>query len=332
MNIDLKHIVLHQLRKDENDELQLHLRGDELESTPFTELLVSQIHTLTASKAKGFATFKEESIFKDHLIEYRSKQIPFDILSKHGAVILQSELVKYPFAEEGTIVFAEYSNLATEYLFIGMINTSESLKVTESLDLGSSAYLDVQKMDIAVILNLTTFETDKNSNRYLSYIQGRVGRKVSDFFMDFLGAESGLNTKQQNAVLIQAVNDFCNQNDMNAEETLSIKKQAFEHCNDLKKDAEEVSIASLSDEISNTVDTSFLNFVQNEGYELEKSFPVDGASIKTLTKYQGSGGGLSIAFDSVLLNERIFYNEETQTLKIIGIPPNLKHALEKAKK
>ncbi|MCV5223747.1 nucleoid-associated protein, partial [Escherichia coli] len=77
------------------------------------------------------------------------------------------------------------------------------------LDISATDYLDITKMDIAARIDLSSYETDKESNRYLQYIKGRVGRKVADFFLDFLQADIGLDTKQQNLVLMQAVDDFC---------------------------------------------------------------------------------------------------------------------------
>ncbi len=80
---------------------------------------------------------------------------------------------------------AEYQSLATDYLFIGLLPLNQSLKVTEGLDISATDYLDINKMDIVARIDLSSYETDKESKRYLSYIKGRVGRKVADFFWTF---------------------------------------------------------------------------------------------------------------------------------------------------
>lgn len=77
---------------------------------------------------------------------------------------------------------AEYQSLATDYLFIGLLPLNQSLKVTEGLDISATDYLDINKMDIVARIDLSSYETDKESKRYLSYIKGRVGRKVADFW------------------------------------------------------------------------------------------------------------------------------------------------------
>ncbi|MDX2322278.1 MAG: nucleoid-associated protein, partial [Moritella sp.] len=39
------------------------------------------------------------------------------------------------------------------------------------------------------------------------------------------------------------------------------------------------------------------------------------------------GGGLSVSFDQKLMGERISYDAQTDTLTIVGIPPNLREQL-----
>ena len=54
-----------------------------------------------------------------------------------------------------------------------------------------------------------------------------MGRKIADFFMDFLGAEEGLNPQVQNQCLLQAVSDYCVQGELNPEQTQAVKKQVL---------------------------------------------------------------------------------------------------------
>ncbi|MGC9493079.1 nucleoid-associated protein, partial [Vibrio genomosp. F10] len=177
-------------------------------------------------------------------------------------------------------------------------------------------------------IDLSSYETDKDSNRYLAYIKGRVGRKVADFFLDFLQAEVGLDTKQQNQVLMQAVQDFCSDSKLEKEDATNYKKQVYDYCNETIKSGAEVQVRELSGELPQSQEgTSFLDYTKEQGYELEDSFPADRSTMRKLTKYVGAGGGLNVSFDSLLLGERIFYDPETDTLTIKGTPPNLRDQL-----
>ncbi|WP_332399868.1 nucleoid-associated protein YejK [Vibrio metschnikovii] len=329
MSLHLSNVILHQLCKNDNDELMVNYRTQSLDNDTSTENLVSELHRVFNAKAgKGFGSFKADSDVQRWLQALRKGEQDFYTFSQQSAERLKQELIKYPFADEGILVLAEYQSLATHYLFIGLLPLNQSLKVTEGLDISATDYLDINKMDIAARVDLSSFETDKSSNRYLSYIKGRVGRKVSDFFLDFLQAEVGLDPKQQNQVLMQAVEDFCSDAKLEKEEAISYKKQVYDYCNDQIKSGDEVQVKELSSELPASHEgTSFLEFTREHGYQLEESFPGDRATVRKLTKYVGAGGGLNISFDSLLMGKRVFYDPETDTLTIKGTPPNLRDQL-----
>ncbi|MGD8109540.1 nucleoid-associated protein YejK [Vibrio sp. TRT 17S01] len=329
MSLHLSNVILHQLRKNDSDELMVNFRAESLSNDTSTENLVAELHRVFNSKAgKGFGSFQSDSDFQNWLQELRQGNQDFYGFSQMSANRLKDELSKYPFADEGILVFAEYQALATDYLFVGIIPSNQSLKVTEGLEISATDYLDLSKMDIAARIDLSSYENDKESNRYLTYIKGRVGRKVADFFLDFLQAEVGLDTKQQNQVLMQAVEDFCSDAKLEKTEVNEYKKQVFDYCNEQIKSGEEVQVRELSGELPPSQDgTSFLDYTQEQGYELEESFPGDRSTVRKLTKFVGAGGGLTINFDSLLLGERVFYDPETDTLTIKGTPPNLRDQL-----
>lgn len=329
MSLSLSNVILHQIKKNDHEDLIVNYRSESLEHNSSSENLVAELHRVFNAKAgKGFGVFREGSEFQSQLNELRRGDTEFYSFSQFCATHLKQEIAKYPFADEGILVLAHYQSLATDYLFIGLLPSNSSLKVTEGLEISATDYLDISKMDIAARIDLSSYETAPESKRYLAYIKGRVGRKVSDFFMDFLQAETGLDTKQQSLVMMQAVQDFCSDSKLEKTEVDTVKKQVVEYCNEQIKAGEDVQIQELSAELPTSTDgASFLNYTQDQGYSLEESFPADRATVRKLTKYVGAGGGLNITFDSLLLGERVFYDPETDTLTIKGIPPNLKDQL-----
>ncbi len=333
MSMNITNVTLHQLVKNDQEELVVNYRAESLEQSALSENLVAELHrTFNDKSSKGFGLFKSDSDTKSLVDDLRHGDMGFYEFSQNSAKRLKDELSKYPFADEGTIVFAEYQSLATDYLFIGVIPSKNNLTVTEGLDIGDSDYLDISKMDIAARIDLSTYEADPESVRYLTFIKGRAGRRIADFFLDFLGAEIGLNVKQQNQVLAQAVQDFVSDAKLDREESTSYKKQVADYCKEQRSGGDEIDVRELSGELPASTDgTSFFDYTQEQGYELEDSFPVDNATVRKLTKFIGAGGGLNVSFDSLLLGERVFYDPETDTLTIKGTPPNLRDQLTRAK-
>ncbi|VEH65747.1 nucleoid-associated protein NdpA [Rodentibacter pneumotropicus] len=56
------------------------------------------------------------------------------------------------------------------------------------------------------------------------------------------------------------------------------------------------------------------------------------STLKALTKFSGSGKGITLSFDADLLNTRIHWDSINDELLIKGLPPNLKDQLQKALK
>ncbi|GAB7201098.1 nucleoid-associated protein YejK [Dickeya oryzae] len=242
---------------------------------------------------------------------------------------LRDELAKYPFAEGGVVLFCQYRYLAVEYLLIAVLNSCNSLRVNEQLDISSTHYLDIHHADIVARIDLTEWETSPESTRYLTFLKGRVGRKVSDFFMDFLAAAEGLDTKAQNKGLLKAVDDYCTDAQLDKNERQQYRQQVYSYCNEQLQAGEEIELEALSNELPPLGEKTFQAFTAEQGYELEESFPADRSTLRQLTKFAGSGGGLSINFDALLLGERIFWDPATDTLTIKGTPPNLRDQLQR---
>lgn len=113
-----------------------------------------------------------------------------------------------------------------------MLNNLSSMRVNEQLDISSTHYLDINHADIVARIDLTEWETNPESTRYLTFLKGRVGRKVADFFMDFLGASEGLNAKAQNKGLLQAVDDFTAEAQLDKSERQNVRQQVYSYCNE----------------------------------------------------------------------------------------------------
>lgn len=95
-------------------------------------------------------------------------------------------------------------------------------------------------------------------NPLFVFLKGRVGRKVSDFFMDFLAASEGMNAKVQNKGLVQALDDYCESAELNKNESLAYRQQVYSYCNEQLQSGEEITLNDLSQELPPIGDQTFL--------------------------------------------------------------------------
>ncbi|TCK01476.1 nucleoid-associated protein [Volucribacter psittacicida] len=342
MSINVKQIVLHQLvaetpieqeasQAENQVSLAVQLRQEVLPVNAEVQQMMLLLHQGYQNKAKGYGVFQSSSLFAQWLNEFLEREQDFLTFSHQSAKLLATELSKYVFADSGTFILCQYNFLATDYLFIALLDSRSSMLVDDNLEIHRTQYLDINQFDIACRINLTELQVNANSNRYLTFVKGRVGRKVSDFFLDFLGAETGLDPQLQNQCLLQAVEDYCEQGELNKEQTRAVKKQVFDYCKGQINAGDEIGLRELSDNMPTLNEQPFADFTAQQDYGLEQSIPPVRSALKSLTKFSGSGKGITISFDAALLNSRIYWDANTDTLTIKGIPPNLREQLEKQK-
>lgn len=232
MSLDIDQIALHQLIKRDEQNLELVLRESLLEPNATVVEMMAELHRVYSAKSKAYGLFNEESELAQALRLQRQGEEEFLAFSRAATGRLRDELAKYPFAEGGIVLFCQYRYLAVEYLLVAVLNNLSSMRVNEELDIRSTHYLDINHADIVARIDLTEWETNPESTRYLTFLKGRVGRKVADFFMDFLGASEGLNAKAQNRGLLQAVDDFAADAQLDKSERQNVRQQVYAYCNE----------------------------------------------------------------------------------------------------
>ncbi len=335
MNITTKNIILHSLKYSNTGELQCIKREGELVISPSVAAFISGIHhTYQSKNNKAFASFSKETqqpqTVKNALIDELAGKIDFVSFSQTLANCLLLELTKQDFSEQGVLLVSKYIWTASEYLLIALLQNNESMTVNDNLELQAGHYIETSKIQLVARIDLTLFNRDDDCNRYISFIKGRAGRKISDFFLDFLGAKEGFDAKVQNQVLMNAVEKFCDKETLPVAQKQAVREVVFEYCNEQLKEGEDIDLTTLSNQLLETpeLEGSFYDFVSEE-YELEPVFPVERTLMRKLTKYVGSGGGISISFDQKHLGDNIHYNAQTDTLVIKGIPANLREQLKR---
>ncbi|WP_299082850.1 nucleoid-associated protein YejK [uncultured Paraglaciecola sp.] len=353
MSALIHHFVVHQLAVNQQQELTLVPRASCFDVSPEIENLAGQInHAFNTKPGKGVGAFVAESAeivsvsreeseaqdtqlvphavpFKTLLQDMQVQQLDFVEFSIQASELLKKSLIDTGTLETGFVVFSHYQFLATDYLMIAIINTKQHVEITGDLELTSSDHLDLAKMQLAVRIDLTQLATTSEQQRYISFIKGRMGRKVSDFFMHFIGCEELVDVKQQNKQLLTTVDAFLAAEQLAPQE----KHQARESVSDYYKEklelGEDVQIQELAAKLPSD-HLSFEEFNQNAELPVEQQFQADRGVLKTLAKFSGQGGGVSLSFERKLLGDRVSYDAGSDTLMIRGIPPNLKDQLLKS--
>ncbi|MDF0535477.1 nucleoid-associated protein YejK [Shewanella yunxiaonensis] len=337
MSIHVEQAIIHAITQNKEGQLSCRLRPQPLLNGTAVEAMVDELHQTYSSKAgKGFGFFgvngddgEANPAFKDALQSYLSNELGFVEFSASAGKLLQEELSKYDFSQGGFLLLALYQHMATDYLFVALLNAKSSMTVLDDMELTQNDHLDLANLQLAARIDLTEWQRDSESRKYISFVRGRAGRKVADFFLDFMGCVEGINAKQQSKQLMQAVEDYVAEGDLTKDERQECRNRVFEYCQEQVETGIDVQLKDLADELAESGMESFYDFAVQGEYELEENFPADKSTLRQLKKFSGTGGGVSLSFDSTHLGERVIYDPVSDTILIKGVPANLKDQLDR---
>ncbi|MDN4503331.1 nucleoid-associated protein YejK [Alteromonadaceae bacterium BrNp21-10] len=332
MSAIIHQFVVHQLAINEAQELSIIPRSKCFEVSPQIENLVEQLNQAYAGKpGKGVGGLDDpnEDNFSSMLNDLADEEQSFYQFSLQTTELLKKTLLEFATIETGFIVFSRYEFLATDYLFIGLLNTKRHVEIDHSLELNYRDHLDIARMQLAVRIDLTERRINPDNNRYVSFIKGRMGRKVSDFFMAFVGCEELVDIKQQNKQLVTVVDEYFQAEQLDNHEKQAGRQQMVNYYKEKIEHGEDIQLAELAEQLPKG-DSNFMDFARNTETPLENHFQADPTVIKSMNKFSGAGGGLTLSFERKLLGERVQYDPHSDTLLIKGVPPNLKDQLLKS--
>ncbi|MFC6440317.1 nucleoid-associated protein YejK [Bowmanella sp. JS7-9] len=332
MSVVVHHCIVHQLQLDAEGKLVLQPRNTCLDISPQIEQLTLQMHQVYAGKpgkGVGGLVSDEADSFPALLDALGDDEDSFLQFSQQTSALLTKTLVEFATIETGFIVFTQYQYLATEFLLIGLLNTKQHVEIDASMQLNVRDHLDLAKMQLAARIDLTERRINADQNRYVSFIKGRAGRKVSDFFLAFLSCEELVDIKKQNKELIAAVDDYLAVEQLDVTEKQQTRAQLANYYKEKIESGEDIQIKELAEQLPKG-ERDFIQFTEVSERKLEQQFQPDPTVVRSLSKFSGAGGGVTIAFDRKLLGERVQYDPHSDTLLIKGVPPNLKDQLNKA--
>ena len=350
MSLIISNIALHFIsKKEESGEVLLRLGPENIEIGTKITAFIDGLHAIynakgskaygsfSAMPAQGNSNDSEETTtvrFVDLMESYLGERQSFYQFSTQAANTLKNEIEKYDLEESGYLVVCHYEYMGGRYLLVAVIPVSQHYSVDGELNISADKHLDTNKLQLAARIDLFDYQQNASGNRYISFIKGRAGRKVSDFFLDFLGCEEGLNAKEQTQTLVRAVEDYVAVNQLDATEKQQTRKELLSYCKEQKASSQDVSIQEVGKVIGHTTtdasgnEQDFHQFCQQQSYPIEESFPHDQTVVNKITKYSGYGSGISLSFERSHFGQDVVYNPHNDSITIFKVPPNLKEQLQ----
>jgi len=340
MHADIKHSIIHQFYTS-NGQIGLRLAPAILPIDDQVGLLINELREVYDAKpSKGYARFlapddeadsSQLSDFPQHLSQWRAGTMDFVGFSQTSAKLLHNQLQHYGILEAGFLLVASYYQRGQDFLLVAFLPSKDGVSIAADLSVDRSSQLDLSRVQLAATINLSDWHDNPAAANYISFIKGRVGRKIADFFLDFLGCAEGVNAKKQSQQLVESVQQFVQQQDLPEQQAKLLRKSVYDICDNQWQQGEPLRVKDLSQQLQQQVPeaSSFADFAATAVTPLADEVPMDRSVLRKLVKFQGQGAGLSVGFDQQLLGERVLYDVHTDTLTIHGTPPNLRDQLRR---
>ena len=262
MSVEMQHLAINYIALTDSGEHQAHYREALIGRSGAVANLVEQLHLAYNGKpAKGYAAFETEKSPKVALAlaDWQSGNSDYLGFSRATTDALVQELSQHQLPETGYLLLAHYRYLASEFLLICLLGSKDHFELTEQLELATSRHLDISRMQLAARLDLTEYAVNREQGHYISFIRGRAGRKVADFFLDFLGCAEGTDAKANSQLVLASVEEYLGAAEFAPEEKTAARRQVFEYCEERAKAGQEVVLAELSAVVDPEQENGFLH-------------------------------------------------------------------------
>ncbi|MBM7060005.1 nucleoid-associated protein YejK [Pseudomonas sp. UL073] len=330
----IRHCIVHLIdKKPDGSPSTLHARDSELaESTAIENLLADLNDSYNAKQGKAWGLFHEESgafPFSGWLKEYLDQGLDFTAFSRRAVEHLQKLMDESNLSVGGHVLMAHYQQGMTDYLAVALLHHSEGVAVSDSLEVTPAKHLDLGQLHLAARINISEWQNNKQSKQYVSFIKGKNGKKVSEYFRDFIGCQEGVDAPSETRTLLKAFSDFVESEDMAEEQARAKTETLVDYATSQAKLGEPITLDELSGLIDEERPRAFFEHIRNKDYGMAPEFPADKRTLNQFRRFTGRAEGLSISFEAHLLGSKIEYDEARDMLIIRQLPTQLKDQLKR---
>lgn len=331
----IRHSVIHKIdKKPDGSPAVLFLGVSEQVESQARDDLMSQLNeSYNATAGKGWGFFHQESgahPFSGWLGKYLARDTDFLEFSATAVEHLTKLMEESNLTTGGHALFCHYRQGMTDYLMIALVQETEAVTMTEELALMTVKRLDLDHIRLAARINISEWQNNRHSKQYISYLKGKQGRKLNDYFRDFIGCQEGIDAPGENRTLLKAFSDFVESEDMVEDAAREKTHILVSYSMAQAKLGEPITLNEVSGLIDEDRPKNFYDFIKAKDYGLSETLPPDKKTLNKFRRFTGRAKGMSISFEAHLLGDKIEFDEAGGTLVIKGLPTQLTDQLRRA--
>lgn len=329
------HSIIHKIdKKPDGNPAILHRSGGELAESQARDELINQFNeSYNAKTGKAWGFFHAESgayPFSGWLGKYLAGAEGFTEFSNIAVEHLTRLMEESNLSIGGNALFCHYLQGMTDYLVVALLQETEAVIMTDGLALMPIRRLDLDHIQLAARINLSEWKNNPKSRQYISFIKGKVGRRATEYFRDFIGCQEGVDGPGETRTLLKAFSDFVESEDLGEDAAREKTDTLVSYAMAQAKLGEPITLDELSEVLDDNQPMAFSDFIQGKDYGLSDSLPPDKKTLNKFRRFTGRTEGLSISFESHLLGSKVEFDKAGGTLTLRGLPNQLTDQLKRA--
>jgi len=333
----IQNVVVHLIDKQaDSGQSILSLSPAGIAESAALEHFLEELNKIYNSKpGKVFGSFIDEKNETDDTVQsshtllgnFLNEQISFIDYTHQSMNVLKHYIDQASKATGGYMVFINYTLFGSDFMLIVMLNNVAGIAVDSNLELNNINYLDISKLHLAARIDLSLWQDDPQSGRYISMIRGKESNKLSEYFRKFIGSDETINSKQETSELLTAVSQFCDTEIQDNEKKSQFKQKASEYCLEQADKGQNVVIKDFSGYVADNAVDDFMNYVNSEQFTLTDEISPNKTVIRRFNKISGRNQQVSITINEEALGDTVIYDADKETLTLSDLPATLKAQL-----
>lgn len=329
--IEIHNFIIHNVKKNQFDKtVTLKERATEIkikstQITFFEKLLEAYYKRSNPSYGvfdKNTISYPYQNLVSDFL-DTKTTFKDFSIKSLNHFV---SKIRDETNATGGFFLVAYFTSQKIPFLAIIMVNNMTNYDIDEtSLDIVEKATLDIEKVDVANIINLNKWKL--NDTTYLTFTKGR--KKISEYFINFIGCTLLTDSRHYSKNLKVAFNDFLVSERFTEDQKVNYKMNAYGYLKDKAKTKTDINLTEFANSLFPENPENLISHLTKEEYQINSTFKCDMGTFKDYQYIFYNGKDLNFRFHrSLINNQRITYDIVNKTLTINKLDQSVINQIE----
>lgn len=329
----ISNLIIHNVIKRQHEkEVKSAIREREIKVEDKHDKFLSRILKIYYGKSNpSYGIFDANEIsypYQKLLREFIETKSTFKSFSTQAVEHFITKIKDEVNATGGFFLMVAFKSKDSDFIATIMLNNTTNYDIDESnLDINETLTLDIDKVDVANIINLKRWK--QNDNTYLSFTKGR--KNISDYFVNFIGCSKITDAKHYSQNLKVAFSEYLQHKRFSDEEKNKHKMNAYSYLKAASSARQDVTLDGFIHSVFPENYKEAKRFMSKRKYEVTSSFRCD---MQTYRDYQFifyKSKDLNFQFNRTLLDQQILvYNADKKHLTITKLDDSVVKQIEES--